>query len=149
MSEVRQGGGSSQATKFCHKCGEEVFEEAVICPACGVEQHDRDGAVAESTSSSRNWKDQYSMLTWVGAVVVGLLTLPIGLVIPAYFYVKANGDEPPNQGTLECATIILWGILGIAAVELGGKRGAKILWGIMVALVFLFFLGVFALAAAA
>lgn len=62
------------------------------------------------------------MLTWIGSLLFAALTFPIGLIIPAYFYVKANGDEPPNQGTLECATVILWGIPGIAAVELGGKK---------------------------
>ena len=37
--------------------------------------------------------------------------------------------------------MILLGIFGIAAVELGGRTGAKILWGIAAALIVLSILG--------
>jgi hypothetical protein len=42
---------------------------------------------------------------------------------------------------LEIWTVILTGIFGIAAVELGGRKGAKILWGIIAALLVLSILG--------
>ena len=78
--------------------------------------------------------DQYSIIVWLAAVLVGLLTIPVGLLIPAYFYLKADRGEASRQSTLEIWTVILVGIFGIAAVELGGRKGAKILWGIVVAL---------------
>ena len=85
--------------------------------------------------------DQYSTIVWIAALLVGLLTIPVGLLIPAYFYIKADRGEGRSQSALEVWTVILTGIFGIAAVELGGRKGAKILWGIIVALFVLSILG--------
>jgi hypothetical protein len=90
--------------------------------------------------------DQYSIIVWLAAVLVGLLTIPVGLLIPAYFYLKADRGEASQQSTLEIWTVILVGIFGIAAVELGGRKGAKILWGIVVALFVLSIGGIAAVA---
>jgi len=76
--------------------------------------------------------DQYSLLVWLAASLVGLLTIPIGLLVPGYFYMKATNGTAVEQTTLETWTVILLGIFGIAAVELGGRRGAKLLWGVAV-----------------
>jgi hypothetical protein len=125
-------------TKYCQKCSEELFEEAEICPECGVRQPDVTAGAAAPAEKSGSWVDQYSMLTWVGAVVFALLTFPVGLLIPGYFFIKAKGDEPPNQGRWEVVTAILFGIIGIAAVEIGGEKGAKALWAISVGLFIVF-----------
>lgn len=85
--------------------------------------------------------DQYSTIVWLAALLVGLLTIPVGLLIPAYFYIKADRGEGRSQSALEIWTVILAGIFGIAAVELGGRKGAKILWGIIIALFVLSILG--------
>lgn len=85
--------------------------------------------------------DQYSIIVWLAAILVGLLTIPVGLLVPAYFYIKADRGEGKDQSALEVWTVILAGILGIAAVELGGQKGAKILWGIIIALFALSILG--------
>jgi len=90
---------------------------------------------------SNSVTDQYSTLVWVAAILVGLLTIPVGLLIPAYFYIKADRGEGKSQSALEIWTVILAGIFGIAAVELGGRKGAKILWGIIVVLFVLSILG--------
>jgi len=91
--------------------------------------------------SSGSLTDQYSTIVWLAAILVGLLTIPIGLLIPAYFYIKADRGEGKSQSALEIWTVILAGIFGIAAVELGGRRAAKILWGIIVVLFVLSILG--------
>lgn len=126
-----------ETTKFCTECGAEINRKAEICPECGVRQH------TEPTSSGRELTDQYSPLVWVAALVIGLLTFPVGLLIPLYFYIKASGDEPVDQGGWEIAAVLLVGIFGILAVELGGEKGAKILFGIVIVFgilgMFLFF----------
>lgn len=71
---------------------------------------------------------------------MGLILFPVGLVIPLYFFIKASRDEPPDQGTLEVATVIVWGILGMIAVELGREEGAKALSALFVSMIVLFFL---------
>jgi hypothetical protein len=62
------------------------------------------------------------------------------LVIPGYFFIKASSNSSVDQTPLEVWTVVLLGIFGIAAVELGGRKGAKILWGILGAIVALFIL---------
>lgn len=71
--------------------------------------------------------DQYTTLQWIAAVIVALLTFPIGLAVPAYFYIKTSNGTARDQGGWEAWAVILVGILGIAAVELGGETGAKII----------------------
>ena len=85
--------------------------------------------------------DQYSLIVWLASILVGLLTIPVGLLVPAYFYIKADKGEGRKQSGLEVWTVILIGIFGIAAVELGGRKGAKILWGLVAALFVLVLLG--------
>ena len=85
--------------------------------------------------------DQYSLLVWLAAGLVGLLTIPVGLLIPGYFYMKANNGTAVEQTTLEVWTVILLGIFGIAAVELGGRSGAKLLWGVAILVFMLLTIG--------
>ncbi len=102
--------------------------------------------MATNTSgSTESLTDQYSTIVWIAAIGVGLLTFPIGLVIPAYFYIKANKGQGTAQSGLEILTAIALGIFGIAAVELGGRKGAMILWAIVAALFVLTLLGVAAI----
>jgi len=70
--------------------------------------------------------DQYTTLQWIAAAVVALLTFPIGLAVPAYFYIKTSNGTAREQGAWEAWAVILVGIIGILAVELGGETGAKI-----------------------
>lgn len=121
-------------TVFCRDCGAEISERAEICPECGIRQQGRVSADVSGTLS------QYSTAAWIGAVIFALLTFPIGLAIPAYFYIKASRDEPVDQTPLEVWTVILWGILGIVAVEIGGRNGAKVLWGLLAAFILLIFI---------
>lgn len=124
---------TSRGTVFCRDCGAEISERAEICPKCGIRQQGQPSRTGSAFS-------QYSIFTWVAAVLFAVLTFPVGLLIPAYFFVKASRDEPPNQTPLEVWTVILLGIFGIAAVEIGGRDGAKVLWGILAALLILFIL---------
>lgn len=70
--------------------------------------------------------DHYTTIQWIAGVVVGILTFPIGLVIPAYLYIKSSNGTAAEQGSWEVWAVILAGIIGIIAVELGGETGAKI-----------------------
>ena len=74
--------------------------------------------------------DDYTTIQWIAAVLVALLTFPIGLVVPIYFYVKTSNGTASEQGAWEAWAVIIVGILGILAVELGGETGAKIILAI-------------------
>lgn len=70
--------------------------------------------------------DDYTTIQWVAGIVIGLLTFPVGLLIPIYFYIKTSNGTAKEQGAWEAWAVILVGIIGIVAVELGGETGAKI-----------------------
>jgi len=70
--------------------------------------------------------DDYTTVQWIAGIIVGLLTFPIGLLIPIYFYIKTSNGTAKEQGAWEAWAVILVGIIGIVAVELGGETGAKI-----------------------
>lgn len=125
---------AGESTVFCRDCGAEISERAEICPDCGIRQKGHARADVSGTL------DQYSMTTWLAALLFAVITFPLGLIIPAYFYIKASGSEPPNQTPLEVWTVILLGLFGVAAVEIGGRNGAKALWGLIGAFILLVFL---------
>lgn len=128
-------------TIFCRDCGAEIRAEAEICPECGIRQQNQSGPI-----DSDELTDHYSTLAWVAAIIVALLSFPLGILVPGYFYWKASNGEGADQGGWETWTVILLGIIGIAAVEIGGEKGAKIVWGVMLGLFALFILVVAGLA---
>lgn len=123
-------------TVFCRDCGAEIRVKAEICPECGIRQ---EGGSATSSTGGK-WTEQYSVVVWIISILFGLLTFPIGLIIPAYFLFKASNGTGAEQGGWEVGTVILLGLLGIIAVELGGEKGAKVLWGIFAAFIALILL---------
>ena len=94
-------------------------------------------AAQHSSAGTSSLTDHYSILEWLAAGIVGLLTIPVGLLVPGYFYMKASNGNSGEHTSLEIWTVILLGIFGIAAVELGGRKGAKILWGLALGVVLL------------
>ncbi|MFC7077431.1 hypothetical protein [Haloarcula halophila] len=78
--------------------------------------------------------DQYTTIQWIAAVIVAIISFPIGLAVPIYFYIKSNNGTAAEQGAWEAWGVILAGIIGIIAVELGGETGGKIAIAIVVLL---------------
>jgi len=108
-------------TVYCRGCGAEIREDAAICPECGVRQ--RSGG---ETASDVEFFEQYSTLTWLGSALVAVFTFPIGLLVPAYFAYRAKQGTGLEQGRWEVWAVLLGNLIGIAAVELAGETGAKV-----------------------
>lgn len=120
----------SNVRDHCPECGNRMDGEA--CPACGEMKP------TEIRAQDYGLTDKYSTIQWLGAIIFAFLTFPIGLVVPGYFYYKCRNGGALKQGALETWTVIFMGIFGIVAVEFGGKKGAKILWGTLIALIGIF-----------
>jgi len=82
--------------KFCTSCGEEIRDEAVICPKCGCEQPMAKKVVIDPNASTKDWLTTLLLVIFTG--VLGIHR----------FYVGKTG------------TGILWlltgGLLGIGAL---------------------------------
>ena len=144
---------SSSQIKYCPDCGTEVNPGATFCSECGTSidseiknqtknsgKSSSIGDRAESSTNDDGWQSQYSTTVWVVSALVGLLTIPVGLLVPGYFYYKASNGTGANQTPLEVWTILLTGIVGIAVVEFAGRKGAKIIWYLLGGIVLLFIL---------
>jgi hypothetical protein len=130
----------------CYECGAEIRRSAEICKECGVRQqsappsssgHTVDDPTSTETddTQSTDFLAEYSILQWIVAAIVGLVTFPVGLLVPAYLFYKASNGSGKEQSGLESWTAILFGILGIIGVEIGGKTAAKALWGLFTLLI--------------
>jgi hypothetical protein len=113
--------------EHCPECGTQVEDDT--CPSCGETKP------AEIRAKDYGLTDKYSLLQWFGAGAVGLLTFPVGLIVLGYLYYKCKKGGAIEQSSLETWTAILLGIIGIVAVELGGRKGAKISWGVFISLI--------------
>lgn len=110
----------STVREHCPECGTRVEDDT--CPSCGETKP------ADIMAKDYGLTDKYSVLQWFGAGMIGLLTFPIGLLAPGYLYYKCKKGGAIEQSSLETWTAILMGIIGIVAVELGGRKGAMISW---------------------
>lgn len=128
----------------CYECGAEIRRSAEICKECGVRQQEATQPVSTSGTDtqqptggstgkeSTDLLEEYSILQWIVAAAVGLVSFPIGLIVPGYLFYKAQNGTGKEQSGLEAWTAILLGIVGIIAVEIGGRTAAKVLWGLVV-----------------
>jgi len=117
---------SAADTVYCRDCGSLISARAEICPECGVRQRDPPSSIqSEASKLGEKYTDQYPLWVWVISVVFAAITFPFGLVIPAYFYYMAEKGAGENQSTAQMVIVILFGILGIAGVEIHKRLSEK------------------------
>jgi hypothetical protein len=76
--------------------------------------------------SSQGIFDEYTTVQWIAAIIVAIISFPIGLAVPIYFYIKTSNGSASEQGPWEAWGVILGGIIGILLVEILGELGGKI-----------------------
>lgn len=124
---------TAAGTVECRECGARFDDGLTACPDCGAARVD--AVTAErGPDAARSLTDQYSPVTWVLSLLVAFLTFPFGLVVPLYFLVKATRTDAVSQGRLEVAAVLLLNVVGIAAVEWRGERGARFALGFVAAM---------------
>jgi hypothetical protein len=136
-SENESSTDTNQTTSanYCTNCGAKMSSDSLFCGDCGSEigsgntdtnQEYNPGATADtiaekvSDKSDEKWQSEYSTFVWVTSGIVALITFPLGLMIPAYFYFKASKGDGSSQSTAEIATVLLFNVLGMIVVELIG-----------------------------
>lgn len=70
--------------------------------------------------------DEYTTVQWIAAIIIAIISFPIGLAVPIYFYIKTSNGTASEQGAWEAWGAILGGIIGIVLVEILGELGGKI-----------------------
>lgn len=66
--------------KYCHKCGSEIFDEAVICVHCGVKQNVNNKVDNSQKTSDAPLKGSFIgfLITFVGGILGLILSVCLG-----------------------------------------------------------------------
>ncbi len=91
--------------KYCTHCGNEVLDEAVICPKCGCSVN-RSGGVIQPQADT----DRYSGLSIAGFVLSFIESL-IGLILCIVAYNEAKKTGSQKSMSLARAGIIISGVI--------------------------------------
>lgn len=113
---------------LCETCHEPISQSSSHCRHCGSQQPHGSDQQQKLTDSLT---DNYSIPIWTAAIGRAVLSFPLGLAIVSYLYLKSKNKTGMTQGPWESWTVVVIGILGIAAVEIGGERGAKFIWALI------------------
>ena len=104
--------------KFCSKCGNELHDEAVICPKCGCAV---DEIQTRNTSGSNNAITVAKVFIIIGCVFSGLFFLiSLSWTIPmtVIFFKKIKNGERIGTGFKVCILLFVSLISGIILLTL-------------------------------
>ncbi len=99
--------------KFCQKCGNEIMEEAVICPSCGCN-------VEQKNAPAKGGNDGLAIASKIflilGCIAQGWMLIPLAWCLPITISVcnKMKNNEPVGTGLKVCSLLfvsLLGGIL--------------------------------------
>lgn len=108
----------------CSNCNEQLVAKADHCPHCGTRQS------GTATAASTALTDNFSSVAWAVAILRGLVFIPVGIAPAIYLYLKSRQGAGVRMSSLETWTVVILGVIGIAAVHLGGRTAAKWMWAI-------------------
>jgi hypothetical protein len=126
---------------FCSECGAPTgdgVKDRNVTKQSGTNLYSE--KTPNANTNTDGWKSHYSLQVWIASVVVSLILFPFGLLVPTYFYFKGSRGTGVDQTPLEVWTVVLTSLIGIIAVETGGRKGAKAVWYIFVIILMIMFL---------
>ena len=92
--------------KYCSKCGNELLDEAVICPKCGCSTGYR---------SNADLKNIAKIFMIIATVMSGVWILPLAWCLPMtlYYYKKVENHEPVSIGFKICTLLFVSTVSGV------------------------------------
>lgn len=98
--------------KFCSKCGNQIADEAVICPNCGCATGYQEAPAKGSETTLQTVAKVFMIL---GTIANGFALIPLAWCIPmtvSYFRKVKNG-EPVSTGFKVCSLLFVNVVSGI------------------------------------
>lgn len=108
--------------KYCTKCGNELFDEAVICTKCGcvVDEDVFNFAVIKqagktNASTNTNLSSLAMVFMIIGTVFMGFSIIPLAWCLPMtiIYNRKIKNGEPISTGFKVCSLLFVNTIAGI------------------------------------
>lgn len=99
--------------KYCSKCGNELLDDAVICPKCGCAVEGMGNPEAVNNRSGLQIAAKIFMI--LGCIAYGWLLIPLAWCIPmtVSYFGKAERGEPVSIGFKICTLLFVNMIAGI------------------------------------
>ena len=101
---------------ICNKCGEEIMDEAVICPKCGCYTENYNPQVeVKNENSVSSLKKVAKVFMIIGTILMGLYIIPLAWTIPMLinFNCKLETNEKISVGFKVCVLLFVSTIAGI------------------------------------
>ena len=100
--------------KYCVHCGNEILDEAVICPKCGCAVEGKTYDVT-STKETSTLKTASKILMIIGCVLNGFYLIPLCWCIPmtVSYCRKIKNGEPVSTGFKVCSLLFVSLIAGV------------------------------------
>ncbi len=99
--------------KYCAKCGNELLDDAVVCPKCGCAVEGTRNPVVVSGPSGMQIAAKVLMI--LGCVAMGAFLIPLAWCIPmtVSYCKKIERGEPVSVGFKICSLLFVSMIAGI------------------------------------
>ena len=93
--------------KFCSKCGQQLFDEAVICPACGCPTENQSNFTASRASTNeiiaiRAFSEKATVIRNLG-IVAAILMFGIGIIFSIVILILAPEPRRFAETTITTA----------------------------------------------
>ena len=101
--------------KYCIKCGNELMDEAVICPKCGCLTDENKIINNNSQSNSNTLKTIAKVFMIISTVISGIYLIPLAWCIPmtVVYSNKVKNGENVGIGFKVCTLLFVNMIAGI------------------------------------
>jgi uncharacterized membrane protein YvbJ len=98
--------------KYCSKCGNQLFDEAVICPQCGCATGYQEHTIRKQTSTMQTVAKIFMI---IGTVINGFAIIPLAWCVPMTLsYInKIKNGERVGTGFKVCTLLFVNTIAGI------------------------------------
>lgn len=101
--------------KYCTKCGNELMDEAVICPKCGCSTGYQAPEKKEGSTQNSGLKMAAKIFMIISTVVLGFYLIPLAWCIPMTisYFKKVQNNEPVSTGFKVCSLLFVNTVAGI------------------------------------
>ena len=101
--------------KYCSHCGNEVVDEAVVCPSCGCKIESTSSGIIIEEDDKKIFRLIIKIFMILGCIATGWSLIPLLWTIPLTVHVcrKLNNKEPIGLGVKICSLLFVNLIAGI------------------------------------
>ena len=101
--------------RYCTKCGNQIMDEAIVCPACGCATEHFHNSYAAERKNTSGLKTAAKVLMIISTVVMGLYIIPLAWCLPMtiIYCNKIKRGEHISTGFKVCSLIFVNTIAGI------------------------------------